>query len=407
MSVKNYFLQIKIILIFIIFATVQFGCTSSTSETLESYIEIELNRLQETYRLLDRFAKEIWPGWDNFKEIAIHVKFPNDIQLLVTPHTEESMEYEQIQGRTIFGKSIFIKKKDKFPEEIRPPLFARRGRGGLLIQLDMDHPDLPPEEPERSEKLEAVLKAMGDKNTTFDLEPKGDSDAHILMYIHEHFHGFQSQFGPLGSGEGLRDFEVNAEYAAYSHIEGLALLQAFEQKDNVKSLGYLKDFMVAREIKRTYMPPEAIPAEQFISVVEGTACYANLKTAVLIRDRRYKPKINQEVDPYFYNFEYVDGYLENIMKKGLHFAAEWTLDKIGGLRGKYYLYGAYQCFLLDRFIPGWKQNFFQEKKNLDDITSDFLNLSTAEKEEIAERLKTKYSYDFIYKKHKATLNKSK
>jgi hypothetical protein len=400
---KRYWLLLTIILILIILVNIQFRCTSLTSETVESYIEIELNRLQETYRLLDRFAQDIWPGWDNFQGIAIHVKFPNNVQLLVTPHTEESSEYEQIQGRTIFDKFIFINRKEKIPEEIRPPLLARQGRGGLLIQLVMDQPKLPPEEPERSEKLEAVLKAKGDKNTAFNLEPQGDSDSHILMYIHEHFHGFQSQFRHLGSGEGLRDFEVNAEYAAYSHIEGLALLQAFEQKDNIKSLEYLKDFIVAREIKHTYMPPEAIPAEQFISLIQGTASYASLKMAVLIRDRSYKPKINQEVDPYFYNFDYVDEYLENIMKKGLNFVAEWTLDK----RGKYYLYGAYQCFLLDRFIAGWKQDFFQEKKNLDDITSDFLNLSKAEKMEITERLKSKYSFVDIYTKHKSIIEKAK
>jgi hypothetical protein len=371
---------------------------------LESYIEIELNRLQETYSLLNRYAEEIWPGWDNFNEIAIHVKFPNNVQLLVTPHTEEAREHEQIQGRTIFGKSIFIDRKEKLAEEIQPPLFASRGRGGLLIRLEMDQPDLPPEQPERSEKLKSMLKALNDDSVAFNLVPQGDSDSHILMLIHEHFHGFQTQFKPLGAGvEGLEDFEVNAEYAAYSHIEGLALLQAFEENDKVKAQEYLKDFLVAREIKHTHMPPEAIPAEQFLSILEGTPSYASLKMALLIKQRSYTPVISRKVDPYFYNFEFVDGYFKNLMKKGLYFTIEWTLDK----RGKYYLYGAYQCFLLDRFVPGWKQSFFQEKKNLDEMTADFLNLSVMEKEEITERVKTKYSFEDIYKLHKAVIEKAK
>ncbi|MFC2170328.1 hypothetical protein ACFLRM_07220, partial [Acidobacteriota bacterium] len=63
--------------------------------------------------------------------------------------------------------------------------------------------------------------------------------------------------------------------------------------------------------------------------------------------------------------------------------------------------------LLDRFVPGWKRNFFQKKKNLDEMTSDFLNLSKTEKEEIAERLKTRYSFEDIYAKHKAVIKQAK
>jgi hypothetical protein len=92
---------------------------------------------------------------------------------------------------------------------------------------------------------------------------------------------------------------------------------------------------------------------------------------------------------------YVDGYVSSLMEKGLHFAANWTLDK----RGKYYLYGAYQCFLLDRFVPGWKRNFFRNKKNRDQITAEFLKLTEEQKEEIAKRINSRYSYDDIYAKH--------
>lgn len=200
---------------------------------------------------------------------------------------------------------------------------------------------------------------------------------------------------------GLNKFKINTEYAAYSSIEGLALKNAFSQKDHAKALEYLKDYIVAREIKQTYMPLEAVLDEQFLSVLEGTPSYSSLKMAMLIRDMAYKPQIHRQDDPFFFKFKFIDGYLENILEKGLLFAVGLTIDK----RGKYYLYGAYQCFILDRFVPGWKQNFFRKKKNLDQLIANFLKLSPAQKKEIVNRLKTKYSFDDLYAKHDAIIKK--
>ena len=47
---------------------------------------------------------------------------------------------------------------------------------------------------------------------------------------------------------------------------------------------------------------------------------------------------------------------------------------------KYYFYGAYQCFLLDRFSPGWKRGFLEKGKDLDVMMADLLRLTSAEKE---------------------------
>jgi hypothetical protein len=75
------------------------------------------------------------------------------------------------------------------------------------------------------------------------------------------------------------------------------------------------------------------------------------------------------------------------MRKGMDFAFSMPKDD----RRKYYLYGAYQCFLLDRFSPGWKRGFLEKGKDLDVMMADLLRLTPAEKEEIAQRLPTRYS----------------
>jgi hypothetical protein len=381
------------------------GSRSGTpAAPLESYVEAELLRLEEAYRILDRFSEELWPGWTDYADIPVQVGFPNGVVLLVTPRAKSKPGFERLDGWTILGKACYISKPKQTTVEVRPPLFARMGRGGELIQLEMAEPDLPALEAERSAALEAQLEKAGQPDTPFNLAPHGDSDAHILMYVHEHFHGHQARVGrggPRGPGdEAWRRFEADAEYASWSNVEGLALRRAYLESEDAAAREFLKDFVVARENKNAHMPAGAAP-EAYISAVEGTSTYVSFKTALLLGGSNYSPDIDRAKDPYFYKFAHVDGYIDNIMRKGMDFAVAWSQDT----RSKYYLYGAYQCFLLDRFAPGWKRGFIEKAKSLDAAMADLLRLSSAEKEEIRQRLPTRYAYDEIFSFHENALKK--
>jgi hypothetical protein len=405
---KHSHLRIGVILIILSLSCQDQGHRSATPAVpLESYIEAELLRLEETYRILDRYGEELWPGWMNYANIPVKANFPNGVILLVTPPSRTQPGFERIAGRVIFGKSVFVNRRNQASAEVRPPLFPQRARGGALIELDMGQPDLPPLEAERSAALEARLKDESRPENPFNFAPLGDSDSHILMYVHEHFHGHQklfSQFqGALPVDAALRGFKVNARYAAWSRIEGLALRRAYVESQDAAALDFLKDFMVAREIKHAYMPPGAGTAEARISLIEGTPSYVSIKTAMLLRDSGDKPGLDRSKDPFFYNYAYINGYIDNIMRKGMNFAVSWTEDK----QGKYYLYGAYQCFLLDRFAPGWKLGFLESQKNLDSAMAELLKISEGEKEAIKQRLSTRYSYDEFLAPHDNDLKKKK
>ena len=353
---------------------------------LEQYLEIELKRIEEAYRLLDQFAAKIWPGGDNYNEIEFRVRFPNMVHLLVNPRMTVHEGYEKLLERTLRGKSIFINRKDELPMKITPPLIGGGG-GGLTIRIKLRSIEVPPEETKELKKAPPGYR------------PMADSDGQILLYIHEFFHGFQRKYELPGNDDALYKFKVNTEYATYSNIEGLALLDAFNEKDYNRALESLKDYIVAREIKQTFMPPGSAAAEQSAAVSEGTASYSNVKMAMLLKDMKYKPGISKQDDPFFYDFKFMDGYIEENLDKDLRMIMELTLDKLG----KCYTYGAYQCFVLDRFFPKWKHGFFQEKKNLDQVISDFLKLSPDQKKLIANRLKTKYPYDKLFAKHNAVV----
>jgi hypothetical protein len=376
------------LLIFIGFVSCITPLKGNVSEKgkLEQYLEIELKRIEEAYRLLDRFAEKIWSGWDNYNEIEFRVRFPNLVHLLINPRQAVPEGYEQLQDRTLRGKSIFINRKDELPMKITPPLIGGGG-GGLTIRIKLRSIEVPPEETKELKKAPPGYR------------PMADSDCQILLYIHEFFHGFQGKYELLENDDALYNFKVNTEYATYSNIEGLALLDAFNEKDRHRALESLKDYIVAREIKQTFMPPGAAAAEQSAAAAEGTASYSNVKMAMLLKDMKYKPGISKQDDPFFYDFKFMDEYIEENLDKDLRIVMEFTLDKIG----KCYVYGAYQCFVLDRFFPKWKHGFFQEKRNLDEVISNFLKLSPDRKKVIANRLKTKYSYDELFAKHNAVI----
>lgn len=383
---RNVLFYYFLIFIGFVFCITPLKGNVSEKGKLEQYLEIELKRIEEAQRLLDRFAEKIWPGWDNYNEIEFRVRFPNMVHLLVNPRKTVPEGYEQLQGRTLRGKSIFINRKNELPIKINPPLIGGGG-GGLTIRIRLRSIKVPPEETKELKKVPPGY------------QPMADSDGQILLYVHEFFHGFQGKYDLKENDDALYNFKVNTEYATYSNIEGLALLDAFNEKDPNKALEFLKDYNVAREIKQTFMPPGAAAAEQSVAVSEGTASYSNVKMAMLLKDMKYKPGISKQDDPFFYHFKFMEGYIEENLEKDLRNVMELTLDKIG----KCYAYGAYQCFVLDRFFPQWKQGFFKEKKNLDQVISDFLKLSPDQKKLIANRLKTKYPFDELFAKHNAVV----
>jgi hypothetical protein len=353
----------------------------------ESYIEAELLRLEEVYHILDRYSEDLWPGWRDYADIPVQVNFPNGIILLVTRQAVRQPGFKRLEGRVILGKAVFINAENRTSAEVRPPLFALGGRGGERIQLETAQPDLPLSDVERPAALEALLKEKGRPDTPFDLAPLGDSDSHILMYVHEHFHGHQARVQRRGLGdEGLRGMKVDGEDANWSRVEGLALRRAYLEVDDAAAREYLKDFVVARQIKRGKLSDAAAAAESHIADSEGPASYVSVRTALLLRDPGYRPVIDSTKDPFFYGFSHVDGYIDNVMRKGMEFASSMTQDD----QRIYYFYGAYQCFLLDRFYPDWKRGFLEKGKDLDVMMADLLNLTSAEKEQIAQRLPTRY-----------------
>ena len=354
---------------------------------LEPYLETALKQIEETYNLLDTYADEVWSGWDNYMSIQFKVQFPNLVFMIVNPQTEVPEGYELVSGRTVKGKAVYLNRKEQLPGTIEPPLHGG-GQGDTEIRIHLQESGLKGRpKADSKEEEESLKQSMASENQ-------------ILLYIHEFFHTFQQHaWTGWDKNKGDRRFAVNTEYSALSEIEGRALAAAYREKDDRTAKEHLKDYIVARDLKHTYMTPGAVMNEIYTNLEEGLAVYAETKMAKMVRERGITPKIGEADDPYFQNYRFLDGYVEDKTTGTIDFLFTMTLDN--GM--KYYTYGALEAYLLDRFSPGWQKGFFETQTDLDEPVRRCLDLSQSERQAIAERLKTKYPYADIFARHGAVI----
>jgi hypothetical protein len=360
---------------------------------LEPYIEIDLLRLEETYRLIGTFGETIWPGWKNDMEVEYQLQYPNLVFVTVGPRDGKVPEgYVEVPGRAVRGKKIYVNRKDALPIKLLPPLIGG-GKGGMTIRIMLQQTGITAE-------LAAKAIAEAEKNPNPGFQPPCPSEGQILLIVHEFFHGFQTKVMKREEGGRKgRDFEIRAEYATYTNIEGLALRDAFLEKDDAKALARFKDYSVARELKRFTMPPDAVAYQAGTTLSEGTASYSDTRMAMLVGEKGYVPNMSAKDDPFFYGYRYVGGYIHEKTIQSIEHAMGSTLNTLAPC----YTYGLFQCLLLDRFYPDWKHGFFGSGQSLDDITESRLGLSPEEKKSIAADFESKYRSSELMAKHAAVI----
>jgi hypothetical protein len=388
---------------------------AQTKTKLEPYLEIEVQRLEETYTVLERFAKDIWPGWTNYLDPEFQVQFPNLVFLIVGPRTAVPDGYQLVEGRTVHGKPVYINRKEELPIKLQPPL-GGGGGGGLTIRIRLQQfpmrPDVKP--PEKA-------AAKGDR----PFEPHYDvSEAQILLYVHEFFHGFQtiaipgrapkptpavSQAAekppalppaPRRSGPREPDIVVTLDYSTYSNVEALALKAACAAVDAKQARERLSDYLVARHFKQKTMVPREIEFENETQRSEGTALYSDTKMASLILAARYGGNGKHEGDPAFSSWRGMRSYLDEKLARQIEYSGSSTLDTLS----KYYVFGAHLCFIFDRISPKWKTAFFQSQKSLDKVVEETLKLTEADERRIAAGLEARYKVSDVRAKHKKVLD---
>jgi hypothetical protein len=358
-------------------------------------IKTELALLGEVHALLDKFADRIWPSWDGYRTLDFTLRFPNRDTVIVTRNERLPQRFKVLAGQTMTGKTVYIDRTKELPGRIGPAM-SIGGHGDISgVTANLMSPLGP-----AAGQPEAKPTPGEGSSEGLDREMRL---TRMMLYVHEAFHSLQaklmleaSKAGLLKKREGgTRDFDATLEYAAYAEIEGRALLRAYQEKDKAKALEHFKDSLVAREIKRKAMPAGAAAGDELTTKAEGTATYANLEMARLVRETGYGRGVPPDNKP----VSEALGALDEYWKKEGAFRLEQVAGETLDVTQKPYIYGAFQCFLLDRFSPQWKAGFFEKDRTLDEVIAELLPLSPEERSKITARIKTGPAYDDVLAKH--------
>ena len=341
----------------------------------------ELKRLAETYRVLDAAAEKVWTGWTTYKDTPFLFGFENGLKVLIG-HPNPPQGFEPLRGMKVGGRAVYTDRRQVSGLEVKQPLSCGGGIGSLgdsggrpVTIVDMKFTRVPTD------------PTMKDKPF--------QSERTILVLVHELFHCFQPDAIQIAYGN--LSYNADASYAMYSSIEGLALDAAYRESAPLKAQLFLKDFLLARELKRKSMTGQQAKEESSDDVREGTAVYSEVRTLEALRDG-FKPGLSAADDPFYGGFKDIDGLFRAYTEK-LKGSSEDIFDS----KGKCYNYGCFQALLLQRYFPGWQEPFAREPRLLDEELGRRLPLTKEDRAGAEKRFKALYGFDALKSKTKKSM----
>ena len=250
--------------------------------TLPSVIKIDLERIEETYNILDRYANQIWPGWNNYEDVPFLMEYPDGSALFVGDATPPP-GFNQLLGISVGGSRAYVDIRKRTSLTMSPPMLGggnvapisaspgkvvygprfRRVIAGDDVRIQMLSKD------------SLFMAMLAEKHWPREL--LYCSEQSILDNIHELFHGFQENV--YVNELGTLQLNPDAHYANYAEIEGSALEKAYCAQPDQDAKEYLKDFLVARAQKRKSLTPKQQLRESAGEIGEGLPTYTEL-TAV-------------------------------------------------------------------------------------------------------------------------------
>jgi len=365
-----------------------FACsTALTQSVLPEAMQLDLKRVEETWRILDRYAEAAWPGWKNYTEIPFRLNYPDGVSLqIVEPRFPE--KFKLVEGVTLRGKKIYVDDSRMNSIILSPRLeFAGGGAG-----LGTGHPSLQVHRAvitkEREHLADSLVRSLG--NPTWPSAIAYSTDQTIVGFVHELFHCY-TDFGPMWWGGKLFDPDLN--YAVYSEMEGALLERAAFERDTALVRQYVVRALVARERKLQNMSSEhkTFAADQ--EKAEGTAEYAAYRVVELLK-KGYEPGLSPQEDPLYFGFRYSE-----------YFAAARLRDFEGMLKntlvagGKNYAIGFFSCLVLDKLRPEWKNGFFENKRSFEELLRSAVVLKEEQKASMLDEVKKECGYDALVQRH--------
>lgn len=361
----------------------------ASSADLPAAAALEMKHLEETYRVLDIVATKIWPGWTNYRQVPFLFNFENGLRVLIG-HPNPPAGFQTAPDMRCADRPVAIDRTKAVALELKSPL--RAGGGPMSFGQTADGKDVTVVD------MSFTRPDRRKYDSEADQEP-ATTESQILVYLHELFHCFQQEHVRIQLSGNFR-FNPDLTYAVYSELEGLALQRAYLEPDADKARALLKDFLVARHLKRSgSMTEQQGNQESSDEFREGGATYAEVRTLEVLKAEGFKPGLTEKEDPEYRGFGSADGMLQYYSKR-LEKDAAQSADNYS----KSYTYGCFQALLCQRLFPGWQESLVAGTRFLDVEIGKRLPVSPEERASIERRFSEAYPIGQIRERHATFLN---
>jgi hypothetical protein len=364
-----------------------FGLVNTThSQNSKNYyltepVKIELKRLGEAYQILDQFANDVWPGWDDYMNYPFLLTFQNGLRILVG-HPAPPPEFVRYPDLKVRGLSLFVDTTNLNNYVIKQPLQCG---GGILTLGSINNKPITIVD---ISFISSESSQEDDKNVF-----KGEST--IMTFIHELMHCYEPKIREYRFGNLMINPDLN--FALFSDIEGQALFHASEQCTLNESLPFLKDFCVARSLKLNDLTSSEKISNACDEFCEGLAVYSEFKILTNIKNG-FKSFMTKDDDPGYNHFADIDSLLNSYFTH-LKNSAGNTLE----VHEKTYWYGFAEALQLQRYFPNW-QNNLTNGVWLDQIIRNNVRINLEDSLLVMQRFQDIYHIDSLKNKHRATIS---
>lgn len=326
--------------IFILLCSINLLTQTLSAQETPKLSETDRIRLNEVFRLNDKFAEKIWQGW-NKAPLAVLLVTP-EYEFLIR-HSSPTSDFTEIGYDKLLKSKVYWRKK-VFDERLLATFPAVNGISTIVVGQA--------------------------ENTSFKT-----STFWVVVLLHEHFHQFQDSnptfnqevnalnlAGEDKSGMWMlnypfpyQDKKINEDFSNLAK----QLAKTLETSDKKSFQIELENYLQMRKQFNSTLSEKDYKYLSFQLWKEGTARYTEIQIAKLA-SQNYQPNKDFAKLKDFKSYREVTDYWERQIIKALK---NMNLAETG--REVVYPFGAAEAMLLDKAKIKWKQRYFKEMFFLD------------------------------------------
>jgi hypothetical protein len=349
----------------------------SRSLTVDRLDDLQKARLAEAAHLRQALGDQVWPGWGQAdfpvivynEQYAFLVGYPNPPAgwVKIPKNEHRGASWELVPGNTFYGQIYY---RQSLPDPLVTPenfivlvgdrlVITLQTRESLEISFYTGFPKQVP----------SFLRAVIPYRVVWGFL-EGETDQYIGGLEHEAFHAFEGikAFDRLAAAENsVRQdssypWDDNAMESAWQAELNL-LANAVQAKTDAETKQLAIQFLAQRDARRSAsnLGESYIDYERQREWEEGLAKYAELSIGRLAgTSPDYQPLPVMASDPAFKSYKNQERFWSQQMGE---------IRRTSGRKGdtRFYYSGMAQAVLLDRFAPGWKDNFFSSQDSLESL----------------------------------------